>query len=342
MKPKHVQRGVSKSSEIDSAARSSSARVGKVARIHRNYRTGVRRQRPRSSRNQKDRNVDFRQYILYCLVAVGALFLIGIIWVWHGQNRNGQLISNADAARAEVFRVSPPTTQASAEMMKMFLDAESSAAMKGMVRLRDAKLDDIFQLVQDLKSSENGVESVEWAGSEQLNDLSLELIQVIFRSGATRMGYITYDDSAGKWLIDAESFTYYLSKPWSEIIGQGKCRVKLRATAKPDGYYNGVFSDEKEWLCLGLQIPGQEDNIYGYLRLNSDCYYAMAQIYRSGSSYSIVADLSRDAGMEPRQFEIKKIIAHGWVETDIEFTSLFTDADKQESNKKNDEIKNGP
>lgn len=342
MKPKHVQRGVSKAPEIDNTASSSSARVGKVARIHRNYRSGVRRQRSRSSRNQRDRNVDFRQYILYSLVAVGALFLIGIIWVWYGQNRNGQLITKADAARAEVFRVSPPTTQASAEMMKMFLDAESSAAMEGLVRLRDAKIDEIFQLVQEIKSSENGVESIEWAGSEQLNDLSLELIQVVFRSGVNRMGYLTYDDSAGKWLIDAESFTYYLSKPWSEIIGQGKCHVKLRATAMPDGYYNGVFSDEKEWLCLSLQIPGQEGTLYGYLRLNSDCYYAMAQIYRSGSSYSIVADLSRDAGMEPRQYEIKKIIAHGWVETDVEFTSLFKDADKQESSKKNNEIKNAP
>ena len=330
MKPKHIQRDVSKPVQIKGAPSASSARVGKVARIHRNFQTDVNGKGSRSSRNPRDRNLDLRRYILYTLIAAGVLLLIGIIWVFYGQNRNSPLITNADAARAEVFRVSPPTTKASAEMMKMFLDAESPSAMESLVRLRDTNIDEIFQLVQDVKSKENDVESIEWAGSEQLSDVSLELIEVVFRSGAKRMGYITYDDNSGKWLIDAESFTYYLSKPWSEIIGQGKCQVKIRATAMPDGYYNGVFRDEKEWLCLSLQIPGQEDSLYGYLRLNSDCYYAMAQIYRSGSAYTIVADLSRDAGMEPRQYEIKKIISHGWIETDVEFSSLFKDAENQE------------
>jgi hypothetical protein len=34
--------------------------------------------------------------------------------------------------------------------------------------------------------------------------------------------------------------------------------------------------------------------------------------------------------MEPRQYEIKKIISHGWIETDVEFSSLFKDAENQE------------
>lgn len=310
---------------------SPSAPVGKVARIHKNYRSGVRRQRSRGSRSAKDRNVDFRQYLLYSLVAAGAFLLVGIIWVWYGQNRDGELITTTDAARLEVFRVSPPTTKESAAMMEKFLAADSSAQMKGLMRLRDATADEIFAHVQDLKKKENGIESTEWIGTEQMNDLSLEVVQVTFVSGAIRMGYLTYEESAGRWLIDAESFAYFINKPWSEITGQEKCHAKVRAIAMPDGYYNGLFNDEKEWLCLGLQVPGQEGMLYGYIRHNSECYHAMAQIYRSGSAYSIIADLSRDAGMEPKQFEVKNIIAHGWVETDVVFSSLFTKGNSPES-----------
>jgi hypothetical protein len=340
MKPKHVHRGVSKAPKLSGSADTSSARVGKIARIHRNYRPGVRRQRSRGSRSSKDRNVDFRQYILYSLVGAGALLMLGIIWVWYGQKGDGKLITKADAAQAEVFRISPPTTQSSVEMMREFLDAESPSGMEGLVHLRDAKLDEIFSLIQETKTKENGVKSIEWAGTEQINDLSLEMIQVTFSSGAIRYGSLTYVDQKRLWLIDAESFTYYLNKPWREITGQGNCHVKVRATATPDGYYNGVFSDEKEWFCLGLQVPGQEGMLYGYLRMNSDCYHAMAQIYRSGSSYAIIADLSRDSEMEPKQYEINKIIAHGWVETDVEFSSLFSkEAEKPNSDKDGQKLK---
>jgi hypothetical protein len=148
------------------------------------------------------------------------------------------------------------------------------------------------------------------------------MVMVTYKTGKYRIAFLTHDED-GNWKVDVESYLGHNTRPWEQIIGKDSCKAIVRVIASPDSYYNGLFKNEEEWSCLALSSPHYPERIYGYLKPQSPAILAITEMLRTKNPAVMILEISRDAGMEPLQYEIKKVIAQGWVESDVEFSSRF-------------------
>jgi hypothetical protein len=326
MKKKNVHRGVANmpSSEQDSNA--PVLGVGKFSRIHRTY------EKPRLRRRSRSRNQFslFRSGLQYFLIVMGVALVAGLSWMIYNQSKNKNQSGNTTSLAEDTFRIPHPPATECENIVKNFLEISSVNDLKKTARVKNLDPDQAYQLFNEYRQKQGEIDRVEWAGVEETNGLSLEMVMVTYKSGRSRIAFLIPDQSHD-WLVDVESYIGYNNRPWEQIRGQASCKAVIRVIATPDAYYNGVFSDDKEWKCIALTTPDREERLYGYIKTQSATELAFLQVLRSKNPAPVILEISRDAGMEPAQFEIKKVIAQGWVEADVEFETRYRKASSSSS-----------
>jgi hypothetical protein len=79
---------------------------------------------------------------------------------------------------------------------------------------------------------------------------------------------------------------------------------------------------------------GQQVKFYGYIHPNTPNFRAIVEILKTENPAAAMLEISRDVGMEPLQYEIKSIVAQGWVESAKNFSDNFYSAPKNMDEKK--------
>jgi hypothetical protein len=248
----------------------------------------------------------------------------------YNQSKNKNQSGNTTSLAEDTFRIPHPPATECENIVKNFLEISSVNDLKKTARVKNLDPDQAYQLFNEYRQKQGEIDRVEWAGVEETNGLSLEMVMVTYKSGRSRIAFLIPDQSHD-WLVDVESYIGYNNRPWEQIRGQASCKAVIRVIATPDAYYNGVFSDDKEWKCIALTTPDREERLYGYIKTQSATELAFLQVLRSKNPAPVILEISRDAGMEPAQFEIKKVIAQGWVEADVEFETRYRKASSSSS-----------
>lgn len=316
MKPKNVHRGVSNMPAPEQQSNTPVLGVGKVSRIHRTY------SRERKLRSRQDKSLLFREYLKYAFILISIALIAGVSWILYQQiNRNPENKPVTNLIQ-DTFAVPHPPASECIKLVTTFLDAGSPAELHRISRLKRLNAEQAYIEFSEIRKQAGEVERLDWAGAEESNDLSLEMVMVTYKSGKYRIAFLIHDEQ-GNWKVDLESFLGYNTRPWDQIIGRGSCKAIVRVLATPDSYYNGLFRNEQEWKCIGLSSPDHPERLYGYLKPNSPATLAMTDMLLRKNPAVMVLEISRDAGMEPLQYEIKRVLAQGWVESDVEFSSRF-------------------
>lgn len=290
--------------------------VGKVSRIHRTY------SRERKQRSRQDKGFMFREYLKYGFLMFTVVLIAGVTWILYQQiNRKADTAELTNLTQ-DTFAVPHPSAAECIKLVTTFLDAGSPSEIQRISRLKQLDAEQAYAAFSEVRKQSGEVERIDWAGAEEINGLSLEMVMVSYKTGKYRIAFLAHDEQ-GKWKVDLESFLGHNTRPWDQIIGKGNCKALVRVLATPDSYYNGLFRNEEEWACLALTSPDHPERIYGYVKPKSSAIFAITEMLRIKNPAVMIVEISRDAGMDPLQYEIKKVIAQGWVESDVEFSSRF-------------------
>jgi len=318
MKKKNVHRGVASMPSSEEDSDTPVLGVGKLSRIHRNY---EKKNLKRRSRSHNSVSL-VRTRLQDILIGVGVALVAGLSLLLYHHSKNKSQAGNTTSLAEDTFRIPHPPATECENIVRNFLEISSVNEFTKTARVKNLDHEHAYQLFNDYRRKQGEIDRVEWAGVEETNGLSLEMVMVTYKSGRSRIAFLIPNQSHD-WLVDVESYIGYNNRPWEQIRGQASCKAAVRVIATPDSYYNGVFSDDKEWKCIALTTPDHEERLYGYIKTQSATELAFLQVLRSRNPAPVILEISRDAGMEPAQFEIKKVIAQGWVEADTEFETRY-------------------
>ena len=158
---------------------------------------------------------------------------------------------------------------------------------------------------------------------------SFLLTTVISQDFAQHPIAVEQREEDGRYMVDWESFVGYCEIPWDEITERKSTEpFLLRARASVGDYYNhGFYPPEPSqtgdppnkdgWACIKLEDRGQQNTIYGYVKIDDPVLQDLAKVMTpSGSVFITVKVAYPPDGKAANQFLITELVSRGWVFSD--------------------------
>lgn len=332
-----IQRAV-RASRHDRAA-GDAPNMGRVARMPgTGLPKGSRRKRRKSESGRRGRLRRFRKQVIRSWsVLLSALMLAALgltVWLWlvpqmdSRRDSAGQLPGDAEDSARVASKFPSPSEPEALAMVKHGLALRDPRMIAEYFRLSTASPQEIVDFLRGLGTTDGAIDRYEWLSSIDANGLSIDGVLVGFTGTdkdkpRNRLALLTPDD-AGKWRIDFEAFARTVKPSWNELLAQQADVAQVRVYAVRDNYYNGVFSDDQQWICYGLASPDTDQTLLAYCKTGSPQAAAMDWIFSAENKMSrMTLEIRRIAGGQPRQFEIAKVIAMDWVVGAVPFDEGF-------------------
>ena len=328
MNHKNVERNIG-SSPSEPRSEVSASSFAKIRRTYDRQAFGTGRKRKRKTR----RNKRFRMYLGIVFVAVAGFFVLaGAKLIYARMTEEPKTMSFVDIdAEQEQVSVPHPDMAACLELVNAVHAANTAEELRGFVVLRRLGSEQAFDLFTQWKKDAGEVAAVDWIGSVENNGLSMEMVTVLYKTGKKAIAYIRLNDR-NEWCVDLESMLQYCSEPMEKLLSKDDVSAVVRVLVATDFYYNGEFADSKEWMNISMLFPGDFEKIQGYVKLDSPSHLALKDLMRDSKAASVLLEISRRSSMLPKQYEIKAVIAMGWVESDVVYSDQFqknAQADKE-------------
>ena len=319
MNHKNVERNIG-SSPSEPRSEVSASSFAKIRRTYDRQSFGSGRKRKRKKR----RNKRFRLYLSIVFVGVAAFFVMAGTKLIYARITEEPKVTTFDDIEAEEEQASVPHPDAAAclEMVKAVHEAKSADELQGFVVLRRLDAKQAFDLFTQWKKDAGEVAEADWRGSVENNGLSMEMVTVRYKTGKKAIVYIRLNDR-NEWCVDLESMLQYCSEPMEKLLSKDDVSAVVRVLVATDFYYNGEFADSKEWMNISMMFPGDFEKLQGYVKLDSPSHLALKDVMRDRKAASVLLEISRSSSMLPKQYEIKSVLAKGWVESDVVFSDQF-------------------
>lgn len=133
-------------------------------------------------------------------------------------------------------------------------------------------------------------------------------------------------DVEGVWKMDFAAFARLAEPSWEDFLAARSDSIVLRVFVEKDTYYNGMFSDERRWVCFGMVSPELPDLLMGYCEHGTPVAKALYSLLRQAGGSPVLRvtlELQRVEGAEARQFIISRILAEDWVVREPYFDERF-------------------
>jgi len=313
--------------------------MGRVARMPgTGLPRGSRRKRRKSEGARGGRLRRFRKRIIttWSLVLAGTVLLvIGLtVWLWVVPQMNsrreigGLPAGEADRLTRVASKFPSPSEVDALATVKHGLALRDPGKIAEYFRPGTASPQEIVDFFQGLEARDGVIDHYEWLSGMDANGLSIDGVLVGLTGKEkdkprNRLALLTPDE-AGIWKIDFDAFARTVKPSWPEVLDPRTEVAQVRVYAVKDNYYNGVFIDDKQWICYGLASPDTEQVLLAYCKTGSIQAAAMAWIFSTESKMTrLTLEIHRVAGAEPRQFEISKVIAVDWVTSATAFDEGF-------------------
>lgn len=312
MKPKNVYRGLSSMPAHDQKQNTPVMGIGRVSRIHRTYSKEKKRSR---SRHRHRNRAQFLMRYLHVILTLAALFFVGgIVWILYQQVNKKEPETASVEETTKALAILSITPNECVDLVTKWLNLDDPKSVAELSRLLHVTPEEGCAELQKIRNKQGAVKRIKWLGTDQSIAIPQEKVLVSYENGHYRVASLIANPE-GKWQVDLESFIAHQTKSWKTITSPEACDARVRVLLRHDSYFNGAFQDEAKWASYALTNSEQSDVIYGYARKNSAAYLALEDILSIKPNVPVILEISRDAEMLPTQFEIKKVIERGWVES---------------------------
>ncbi len=217
------------------------------------------------------------------------------------------------------------------ELRARFEQAAAAATRYLSVR----SLDELLPLIENRESLEPQVRQhyTEGEGRNQLPFPAFTLAPTEYHVWVDHMqtAIITYDvpgqvaravalrlDPGGQWLVDWPSAAVISEMPLEEFRARRDTTPRFfRLLGVRDDYFNHLFGDDREWLCLRLSDVTLTQRIYAYARRGSDAAKALvdSRLPRGSISTPVMLRIRfPEHAPSDDQVEIVEFLGLGWIE----------------------------
>ena len=324
MKPKDIQRDI-RSRHIRMPG--DSPNLGRMERMRdADLLRGGAQSRRRSSRDGQDRSHPARmKAILNWSIGLGAVALavIGttvILWLRPQMDRvDENLAVNLEELDMKVrvaSKFASPSEEAAVGLVKRALAIHDPAQVAPLFHMGSSTAAEVIDFIKAGDSRDGRIDQYQWLSSMDTGGISIEGVLVNFKGAEGRKERLVFltPDANGVWKLDFEAFARIVKPSWKELLENGAAEALVRVVVARDSYYNGPFSDEKEWVCYGIASPDMHELLRGYCKVGSPEAKAMEALLADGASMCrATLQLRRVNEAESRQFEITRILAKDWV-----------------------------
>ena len=143
------------------------------------------------------------------------------------------------------------------------------------------------------------------------------LFDVQLAHGITRTAALELTPSGA--LLDWESFVLYEEVPWQDYIAERPSRAHVfRVHCAEDDYYNFSFGNEETHMCLRIDSPTRNQQIYGYVVRNSEPARSIQRLLKrsveSGNEWTkLTLQLRFVPESGAQQVAVEALVSEFWV-----------------------------
>ncbi len=330
MKSDDVQRAVRASRHQRAAG--DEPNLGKVARMPgTGIPKGERRRRKRGERKGDRRQQNNRFLVVLWSVFLGllALGLVGgTVFFWlrqvmdTGEYARSKMVFDPESMAKVASRFESPSEDQALVLARSALLLRDPAKVPEAFHPATTSPQEIVRYLENLTKRNGHAAHFNWLGSMDENRLSIDGVLATFERGTKpdqRLFFLT-PDAQGVWKIDFDSFARVTTPTWEELVENEAPQAVVRAHILRDHYYNGPFADDRQWVAYAFGSPDIEMNFYGYCKVGSPQAAAVESMFSKDQNVCrAILEIKRVEGASPRQFEITRVLAEGWVMGDAPF-----------------------
>lgn len=319
MKTQDIQRG------ITSRRMRTGGDAPDIGRISRLRRVDFFEGQPRTRRRGEHASAARKKSLLVwsAVLSIGTLAVIGgVIFLWLIPRMTTHAVAAGGASELEEQRVRvaskfpSPSEKAALDLVKQALSNRDPDKVGSFFRMGSSSSAEILNFLRKSTKADGTVEHYQWLSSMDAGGLLLEGVLVVYPSEGKpvqRIAFLT-PDAGGNWKMDFDAFARTVSPPWNEVLKEQTNEAQVRVYVGRDSYFNGPFSDEKEWICYAVASPDQEESLHCYCKIGSPQAEKMESMLSSDRKLSrATLNIKRVKSGEDNQFEISKVIAEDWV-----------------------------
>jgi len=336
IKPDRIKRSVT-ASQNDRVA-GDAPNIGRVARMPgTGMPKGQKRKRRRSERSARKSKRKGGRVILNWMILIGivggimggmALYTLNAF----GKRKPGVASEQRleiDKVELEVSKnpqfVSPSESEALA-LVKAALAAREPSQLVSHFDLGNQTAETAVTFLTDLEKNDGRFVRMDWLSNMNANGLNLEGVLVRFLDDEKERSRIAFlkPGEEGGWKVDFESLARIVTPGWEELMAGKGDHAMVRVFLAEDSYYNGPFSDEKQWKCYGIGSPDTPEVFQGYCKLGTPQATAVEALLAKGQKINrAILEIRRVKDGLASQFEIIRVLAEDWVMGEKAFDQGF-------------------
>lgn len=330
VRAKRIERTLGDAPSLGRLARTPGTGLRKLIRREKRRGAGTRRKRSRW------RTMIVAWSLVLVVVTLGVLSIAMWLWLRFTMNHDGVAVSEHVATpglqERVISRFESPSESAALDWVKQALKIRNPGKVEEFFYLGSANPGKVVDFLRNMEALDGAIIGYHWLSSMDANNLLIDgvVVNTMLRGKPhNRLALLTPNEK-GLWKIDFDAFARTVNPSWTELLAMKSGQGLVRVVIAKDNYYNGPFSDDKEWVCYGMASPDLEVNFFGYCRRRSPQAVAME---RMGLTEPAIPDnknlkratleIRRTEGAGDRQFEITRVMAEDWVMSATPFDENF-------------------
>ncbi len=320
MKTRDVQRGIVSPNNREDG---NSLKLGRVVRMRHSDRTSpTQRFRRGAGHDHPSRRKVIPMWS--AVLSVVTLIIMGLavsFWLLPYLSRkqpeesSGPLISYTSQAMV-VSKFPSPSREQTLDLVKLAIANRDPNQLESLFRMGSANRTEVLDFLKTSDQRDGLVDHYEWLSSMDVDGLLMEGVLVVYKGKdkpVERLAILTPDE-AGTWKLDFEAFARTVKPSWNDLLEKGADQAVVRVFVGKDVYFNGPFSDDKQWVCYGIASPDTDVVLRGYCKVGSTLAASMDRLFSDGKNLSrATVEIRRVTEGEARQFEIVRLMATDWV-----------------------------
>lgn len=287
--------------------------------------TSSRRLDRRRIRQMKARRFAITLWLSIILIGCfGALGFGMFAWLRSQSDRKNiaPVFARADSLPALGLTDFPPPSEREAmEIIQNAINARDPESLSAFVHdTHEVDSDGIIKFFTATEQRDGRLVNHQWVGSSDTEKLQIQNMVIAFDKDGritNRLAMLVPSES-GTWRLDFPSFARWCDPP-IQLMGEpdGYPGGRVRVFAGRDHYFNGPFSDDREWACYAIASPDSEITGFGYCPVNSPEHQAMEAILSQAARQTrMTLEIARVENAQPRQFRITRVVSEDWVAVD--------------------------
>ena len=289
--------------------------------------------KPLRRKKKKDGSAKRRRETLLRTIAIGVLALAGMGGIaFIGLSRD-RVVSDAvwrdptvELQLQRVDVVIPLSEEKALDLVRTVLNARSVDELRGLVRLKDISAAEAVDFLAGMEKKDGKISRMNWIGNMDSNGIQIEGVEILYQKEDVRpRRALLTPDEKGTWQVDLAALAGHNTIAWDKIISEPEVHADLRVIIGHDNYYNGRFSNDREWASFAMIGAETSTLLIGYCPVESETNRALMILLRDQRAIRAIIRIRKTDASGSRQCEIVSILAEDWILTDTPFEKRRVD-----------------